>query len=480
MSLRLSRIVFATLTFVAFMAYAPLVKGQANQPAQPPAQGQPDKPAPAKDQPPPPPKPGEDAPPKCDYTPEQLAELVASAAKVTQLSRGVLPGGARVDVELPIEFSADTVYCARLDHDPRPVTVVSAREGKETPEKPAFTVLTLQIPPVTRTWLQFWGAPRELSLVGFQPDKDKKWHSDKPQVGIRQIVKITNSFQSVLGALMVLLVAYFLAAGTMRQMRKKWSFSPVAITTGPNGRASLSKLQIFGFSLIVIYLLACFLLRFGMLTDLSTDILLLLGISAAGTVASKVAGAAKKRLSLENWSWLRNEEWLTTYEEGHSPSDQAPKALWSDLLKTDCEFDVYSFQLATVSIVVGLSLLTSDLTTLSSFSIPTNLLGLLGLSNVVYVGGKAVGPSVTELDDKVTAVRNAETDWLTQVAAAVAPADTAQAKLAAAKTGAPDKYIVYVAAAREAARMLKTVYGPTGTKFAREPITDDQVMPTLP
>jgi hypothetical protein len=55
----------------------------------------------------------------------------------------------------------------------------------------------------------------------------------------------------------------------------------------------------------------------------------------------------KERLSLENWSWLRNQRWLTVYEEGTGAEPDPSQSRWGDLLKaTDGSLDIYEFQLA--------------------------------------------------------------------------------------------------------------------------------------
>jgi hypothetical protein len=55
-----------------------------------------------------------------------------------------------------------------------------------------------------------------------------------------------------------------------------------------------------------------------------------------------------------------------------------------------------------------------------------------------------------------------------------------QDKLKKAIETAPAEYQAYIAAAREAARMLRSLYSPQSTKFAMTPIQDDQLMPVFP
>lgn len=122
-----------------------------------------------------------------------------------------------------------------------------------------------------------------------------------------------------------------------------------------------------------------------------------------------------------------------------------------------------------------------DLATLATFTIPTNLLTLLGLSNGVYIGGKAVGPnSFAELDKKVAELRDAEREWIAKVVTATTAKATPQEKFNAAIQAAPSEYSVYISTARVAARMLWSLYGKEGTKFERELIEDHDLMPRFP
>ena len=71
-------------------------------------------------------------------------------------------------------------------------------------------------------------------------------------------------------------------------------------------------------------------------------------------------------------------------------------------------FDIYRFQSFTFNVVVAVALLVSGFTGLAEFTIPAGLLALLGLSQVAYVGGKAVTPKVADLDQALTKAREAE------------------------------------------------------------------------
>ena len=406
---------------------------------------------------------------------DRLASLARTAAQPTQIDTTlhVLPGGQNVTLVLPRATPENSVYCAKFE-DPAetvPVTSVVVGVGDLT----GTTAVTIDVPAVG------WSirANRTLILVSFPISDDNTLQLDAPGVAVMQPVKVNSRGASTIIALVAVFVIYLLALFACGKVEGKLRWDPATITAGKFGKASLSRLQIYGFTLLVAGLMVYTRLRSGVLSDVSNDVLLLLGISAGGTIGAQLTASNKKRLSHENWSWLRNNGWLTAYEDGLDKGDERPLAKWSDVLKTGDEFDVYSLQLVAFSLVVAGALLTSG-TMLATFTIPQNLLALLGLSNVVYLGGKAVGTDLTQLNKKITKVREAEETWFTSVTATTIQHATQQAKLTEAIKAKPTEYQGYLTLAREAARMLKSIYGREGTKFDREPIADQAIMPQFP
>jgi len=388
----------------------------------------------------------------------------------------VLAGGQSVKVQVLAPDSKE-VYCARFEGDGTAARVVEVVEVKAPQDDRKRVELTLRMPEVAFGWHR----PRQLVVASFPLDEKGTLKTESPGAYAAQEFPVSNGGFCMLISLAVVLVAYIAAVLALGKVGGGYSWDPVYLTSDSKDKASLAQFQIFFFTLIVLWLLTFIALRTGMLSDISLDVLLLLGISAAGTVGSKVADSMKKRLSYENWAWLRNRDWLTTYESGIGQAPDVKRARWGDLLKTDGDFDIYSFQLAVFSIVVAYSLVTSGVDQLATFEIPANLKGLLGLSNVVYIGGKAISPnSVGELDRKLTDLRRAELDWLSLVVGAVTPLSDKKAKFAAATAAAPKESQAYMTLAREIARMLKGIYGKDGTKFKGEPIADDELMPAFP
>jgi hypothetical protein len=222
------------------------------------------------------------------------------------------------------------------------------------------------------------------------------------------------------------------------------------VTKNAWGRASISKLQIFVFSLIVFGLLLLCVLQTGLIANISWAVLGLLGISAAGAVGGKLTYTAKRRLSLENWAWLRRRGWLPA--EG----DIAPRARWSDLLVDPAtkEFDPYAFQMAIFSIVVAIALLRASFSGLESFAIPDQLLVLLGMSQVVFVGGQALGKGTfVELDQKLDELRVHERKYRELATKAATPGAGGSAADAEVERQA------FKACAAQAAEMFWATYG---------------------
>lgn len=186
-----------------------------------------------------------------------------------------------------------------------------------------------------------------------------------------------------------------------RQERYPWlpRLAPWYITRSSDGRASISNLQIFWFTLIVLSISAYVLIRSGRLGDFSTDILLLLGIAAGGTATGKVADFAGRRLLRENWLWLKRHGWLK------SPHDPGAATFWQ-LVKDGAGFDVSRFQIVAFSLVVTVVLVVGAASDLADFSIPDTLLQLIGLSQAAYVLGKGIAaPGVKGLDAGLTSLR---------------------------------------------------------------------------
>lgn len=230
--------------------------------------------------------------------------------------------------------------------------------------------------------------------------------------------------------------------------------SPLWLAVDGSGRASLSNLQIIFFSVIVLYLVAYILLRTGILASLSDTVLLLLGIAGVGSVGGKLATVNTQRLSFDNWAWAKQKGWTT------STGDHVNNPQWSDFFTTNDDFDPYKFQMLSFSFVVGVALLMTGLAGLANFAIPPALLGVIGLSQATYIGGKIVTPArFGDLDSKLAELRKAQEDFLTSTAdkwvPLTVPGTQRAAQLAAAEADNRAKYLTF-----------KALVGPAYTMFA--------------
>lgn len=250
-------------------------------------------------------------------------------------------------------------------------------------------------------------------------------------------------------------------------------YHPLLITAGVFGRGSLSNLQLLFFTLIVIWVLLYSFFSHGILLKLSDDVLLLLGIGAAGTAGAKITAIRKNRLSYENWAWLKRRKWI---RDDIGRARRSPT--WGDLVSSEDAFDVFKFQNIAFSLVVGAALLyaglnpaaTVDGQSLANFQIDQSLIGLLGLSQVAYVGGKAVPPSpVQELDRALTALRKLEAEFAKAVAEASAKATSGIRTIEQAREAAPVAYAAFAAAAGNAAEMLAERIGGRHPDMELEP-----------
>lgn len=181
---------------------------------------------------------------------------------------------------------------------------------------------------------------------------------------------------------------------------------PVVLTAGADGKGSPAKLQILFFTIVVFGVMLYLLMLTGNLTDLSTTILMLLGVSGVGALAAGGAELSKNRLSFESYAWLERNKWIP-----RGGIAEQNRAEWKDIFTSDGEFDVSRFQMVAFSFVVAVSLVgfALRLNDLAGFAISDALLGLLGLSQVLYVGGKLIAPpAIRDLDAKLAELRKLE------------------------------------------------------------------------
>ncbi len=349
-------------------------------------------------------------------SPQQLLERTQSVSLGTQQAPGILPAGATATITLSKPYAELQGLELRILMAPgsEPWPRDKPPEGTETPavrlvapaDKPSETLVSFAIGSIG---LVPWPSRRFL-LLACEPNKPD------PKFVLQFFSHVSSRELSIIAALSASIIFYLIMVATMSRAHRNdpaWPspWNPIMFAASDTG-ASLSRLQTLFFSFIVAGLLTYILMRAGLLSDLSMDVLKLLGIAAAGSAVGQATDVGRKRLSLKNWSWLTEKNWLP-------PADQQkPKAPeWRDLLTSDNEFNVYRFQMLIFSLIVGASLISVGFSELATYKIPDALLGVLGLSQVVYVVGKAVSPpTIGELDAALDELQKQETVFITTVA----------------------------------------------------------------
>jgi len=172
-----------------------------------------------------------------------------------------------------------------------------------------------------------------------------------------------------------------------------YTLSPIRISAAWFGEASMSQVQLLVFTFIVAGLLFYHLLIAGILSEISTNLLMLVGISAVGTGASKFAQTVKTSLKDQTARYLIGKGWYRW--------DQIPArshATLGNLLLTDGRLDIYKFQMAIFTVVVAVYVIHAGYISLVDVKISETMLYLIGISQGVYVGGKAVTDRTTDLE----------------------------------------------------------------------------------
>lgn len=177
--------------------------------------------------------------------------------------------------------------------------------------------------------------------------------------------------------------------------------------TGVAGKASLSQLQMLLFTLIVATLLFYQWLRTGVLQEISSDLLYLIGISTVGAGASRITDSIKLSLDPECYEYAQSLGWFTA-----SLAGSKSLARLSDLLLTNKRFDIYKFQMLVFTLVIAAYVAASGANELANVQISTTLLTLMGMSQGAYMGGKASADTLSPLQDQLRGMLKLQQQFL--------------------------------------------------------------------
>lgn len=269
---------------------------------------------------------------------------------------------------------------------------------------------------------KFWSGHEAITLkfAAFDYDNDKG-ERGKPYFGHSIPVKISHQNASIFAAQIFFLSCYLIAAFTISYHTRGQNPLPGAFpntlrsrsrirallrrlspwyVAGSSGHASLSQLQMLVFTLIVATLLFYQWIRTGLLQDLSTDLLYLIGISTIGAGGAQVTTSLKKNLDPEVYAYLQQLGWFTAPISGaHS------NAVPSQLLLTNGKFDIYKFQMLVFTFVIAAYVVAAGADQLGNIQISATLLSLMGMSQGVYIGGQITTDSVTPFQDQLRGMK---------------------------------------------------------------------------
>jgi hypothetical protein len=260
------------------------------------------------------------------------------------------------------------------------------------------------------SFIKFWSKhqPVILHVAAFEY---KDGTRVKSYMGRDVPVSISYKKASLTTAVLFFLFCYFSAAFTISySISKTQNMLPTNISgvrlffkklspwciVGSSGQASLSQLQMFLFTMIVATLLFYQWIRTGLLQEISTDLLYLIGISTLGAGGNEITKSIKKNLDAEVYAYVQQMSWFT------APMERAHlSAHPSELLLTNDRFDIYKFQMLVFTFVIAAYVIASGANELGNIQISSTLLTLMGMSQGVYIGGHATADNLTPFQDQI-------------------------------------------------------------------------------
>jgi hypothetical protein len=238
---------------------------------------------------------------------------------------------------------------------------------------------------------------------------------------------VLGAVAGVAVALLVLGVLGFAARGANAgKLGRGWgrarAWSPAFICQDTFGYMSLSAFQVFLFTLALLGVYTYAFVLTGEPPDVQPSVLALAGITLAGSTLATAAN--RPMLDTPNRLWLLGTGTLAQH-------DRQP--LWTDMLTTDGHVDITRVQALAFTLFAVTALVVRGAENLGDFTIPEQLNYLIGLSQAVYVAGKALpADTARRLNAEIDALRAAEGRAVAQRTDAAAQAEFDRLKAGAA------------------------------------------------
>lgn len=284
-----------------------------------------------------------------------------------------------------------------------------------------------------------------------------------------------------------LAVAYLLIGRCVASRGSFWNdkrivLDPRKILVGGDRRTSLSKFQALYFTMIVLGVIIYWLSSQGELMDMGQDLVMLLGIGGTGTLLGKGADNIRAKISQPNFLWIRRKKWIRKDLLPDDFSNRKPQ--WFDLIVRRGKFDISRFQAVGFTLIIGIAILYQTITAASdgggtAFKIGATYMGLIGVSQALYVGGKfSPTDKMKQLNQKLDDVREREKvfyvavgghqEWMKDVASR----EKSSGRMNLARECASKEYGDFWYAAKEAAAFVGELTG--------KPVCEAKIVPDLP
>ncbi len=157
-------------------------------------------------------------------------------------------------------------------------------------------------------------------------------------------------------------------------------YSLLSLVRGRDGTASLSNLQIWWWTLAVFALVVFVWVATGGLASFNQSVVILLGVTTGGSLAAK-AVAINMKGATQNIVAIQGQT-------------EQVEANWWDLIAAGEQVSLTKLQMLVFTIFTGLYVVSTVIGQLKFPEIPTELLTLMGVSNGIYVLGKATSSNL--------------------------------------------------------------------------------------